>query len=1064
MPEQIDVSPLLDGFTIGTPVNDHYGVCCYPAVKENSERKYIVKVISIPASQTQLDALLITGAYKNAAEAGDYFRQTAGDLIREVQLLQNLSRLEGFLPYEGCQVEPMQKNRTGYRICLLSGFRLSLERYMHRHTVSHLEAVNLGIDICAALAACRKAGMMYIDLKPSNIFISNKKEYKIGDLGFTPLDSMKYSSMPEKYRSCYTPPELLDDFSVLNGTADTYALGMILYQIFNHGALPQDLTKPLPAPDAADEEMAGILLKACAPDPADRWEDPTQMGQALIDYMQRGTINDVPIMEPITGPASGKRNGAGYQTTRFPTPPEEPEAAAPDETTAPDEAPPPSPEVEPRQERTEPEQIPPEQEQVPPEQEQVPPEQEQVTPEQEQVPQEVEEAPPEEVPTEAEQAAPPSPEEPEAISTAELEMQFRAFAQEPSAEETPAAEAAPPEQTQSSFFDGFPEAESQTSPAPEQALPIFSATEIEAAAAEEFSRLTGDYVPETEAAEEEAPEPIDSEQLDEELEEMNQFLRAYEQRVLKTSKPQPHVEPVVIKQQKKKRSAISILFLIFFLCLLLAASVWGYMYYSTEYLQTVNGITIEEELGKLTVHVDSDVQESLLSVVCTDPYGNSYTQNVRSGIAEFTKLTPGTFYTIQVKISGLHKLTTPITEVFTTEGTTNVAAFTAAMGSQDGSVTLSMIVEGHEPDQWQVFYSADGEPEYSETFTGHTVTVNNLVLGKLYTFRLEMINSGRNSAAGGQNTVQFTPAQAIGARNLSIVSCLNGELTVQWDNTASIQPEYWWVHCYGGDYDESQEVTGTQAVFTGISSDKSYTIEVCAKGMTQTSRVSVSANPITLTDLQIDESNPQELVLSWQFQGAAPEGGWMVMYTLDNSNLPSVVKADGTTAIVAPRIPGAVYHFTFQADGDVSVFGGSQTYTCPAAPVYTGHQTSGDNISCRLLVTPEDENWTYTAISNNSSNHSFAAGQPLSVVLQSVYGNYLDYEDINILYVFRDTTLGASGELIGEAVCNWHDLWNSNNSQYAELDIPVAPTKAGDYVLDIYFNGMSVASANLTIY
>ena len=150
MPEQIDVSPLLDGFTIGTPVNDHYGVCCYPAVKENSERKYIVKVISIPASQTQLDALLITGAYKNAAEAGDYFRQTAGDLIREVQLLQNLSRLEGFLPYEGCQVEPMQKNRTGYRICLLSGFRLSLERYMHRHTVSHLEAVNLGIDICAA--------------------------------------------------------------------------------------------------------------------------------------------------------------------------------------------------------------------------------------------------------------------------------------------------------------------------------------------------------------------------------------------------------------------------------------------------------------------------------------------------------------------------------------------------------------------------------------------------------------------------------------------------------------------------------------------------------------------------------------------------------------------------------------------------------------------------------------------------------------------------------------------------------------------------------------------------
>ena len=59
MNDQIAVSPLLDGFTIGTPVADHYGICCYPAVKENSQRRFIVKAISVPPSQTQLDALLI---------------------------------------------------------------------------------------------------------------------------------------------------------------------------------------------------------------------------------------------------------------------------------------------------------------------------------------------------------------------------------------------------------------------------------------------------------------------------------------------------------------------------------------------------------------------------------------------------------------------------------------------------------------------------------------------------------------------------------------------------------------------------------------------------------------------------------------------------------------------------------------------------------------------------------------------------------------------------------------------------------------------------------------------
>lgn len=998
MAEQFAVSPLLDGFTIGTPVNDHYGVCCYPAVKENSERKYIVKVISIPASQTQLDALLITGAYQNSAEAVDYFKQLTDSLLEEAQLLHTLSRLQGFVPFEGCQVEPMEGSRIGFRIYLLSGFRLSLERYMHRHTVSHLEAVNLGIDLCQALSACRKAGKMYIDLKPSNIFISTKKEYKIGDLGFVSLDSMKFSSMPEKYRSCYTPPELLDDLSILNATADTYALGMILYQIFNNGALPQDPTKPLPAPASADEEMAAILCKACAPEPKDRWEDPGQMGQALIDYMQRGTINDVPIMEPIVGSLSGKKDEAIYQTAKFPIPGEQPEAQpSPAEETE-----------EAQQERRVTEEPAPE----------------------ESLPAETEDA---EAPAE-EPVLPPVTEEPEFTEAAPIE-----------------------------FTEEVPAEEEGASISAEEAL-SFSTEEIEAAAAEEFSRLTGDYVPPAPEEEEEAPPVLEPEQLDEELEQMNQFLRSSEKPVVTERKPQPHVEPVVIKPQKKKRSAVSVLFTILFLCLLLSGFVWGYMYYETEYLQTVDDVIITEDLNKVTVQVDSKIQEGLLSVVFTDAYGNSFTRNIRGGMAEFTDLTPGTFYNVQLQISGLHKLTGPVSQVHTTEGITNIAALTAGTGAVDGSVQLSMIVEGHEPDQWKVFYSAEGEPELAKAFTGHSVTVDNLVLGKLYTFRMELINGANQSVAGGQNTVSFTPTQVINAENLSIVSYTDGALTVQWSSSAETMPEFWQVRCYGAGYDESQHTDSTRAVFQGISSDNSYTVEVWAKGMSQAARVSVSANPITLTDFKVDDSDPMELKLTWSYQDKVPENGCMVMYTLDGSDLPSVVKAQDTTAVIAPRIPGAVYHFSFQADGDVSVFNGNQDYACPAAQVYSGHQNSGDRISCRLLATPEDENWSYTAISDGSTNQSFAAGQPLSAVLQSEYGNFLDYEDISILYVFRDAAKGTSAELIGEEVINWHDLWNENDSHFAELNIPVAPTKPGNYVLDIYFNGMAAASANLTIY
>ena len=59
MSEQKLVSPLLDGFVMGDPMSNHDGVCCCPAMRENSEEKYIVKIVSVPASQ-RLTVCLVT--------------------------------------------------------------------------------------------------------------------------------------------------------------------------------------------------------------------------------------------------------------------------------------------------------------------------------------------------------------------------------------------------------------------------------------------------------------------------------------------------------------------------------------------------------------------------------------------------------------------------------------------------------------------------------------------------------------------------------------------------------------------------------------------------------------------------------------------------------------------------------------------------------------------------------------------------------------------------------------------------------------------------------------------
>ena len=69
------ISPLLDGFVMGDPISDHHGVRCCPAMQLDTEQKYIVKIISIPASQKQLDALLLTGAYSSKEDALAYFAE-----------------------------------------------------------------------------------------------------------------------------------------------------------------------------------------------------------------------------------------------------------------------------------------------------------------------------------------------------------------------------------------------------------------------------------------------------------------------------------------------------------------------------------------------------------------------------------------------------------------------------------------------------------------------------------------------------------------------------------------------------------------------------------------------------------------------------------------------------------------------------------------------------------------------------------------------------------------------------------------------------------------------------
>lgn len=934
MSEQKLISPLLDGFTLGNPMSNHDGICCCPAMKENSDEKYIVKIISIPASQVQLDALLLTGAYKDPADAMDYFKEVADGIEKEAQLLKTLSKLEGFLSYEDLQIVPMENGKLGYEVYLLSSYKRSLDRYMRRHLMTHLEAVNLGLDLCQALAICRRSGHMYVDLKPTNIFISKGKEYRIGDLGFVSLEALPFTSLPGKYRSAYSPPEAQDDLKTLNKTVDTYGVGMVLYQIFNDGALPKAPKNPaeaFPSPANADYELAEIIMKAISPKIEDRWQDPMEMGQALIAYMQRNTVNNTPLAPPRAILEDAE--------------PLVPQAEG------------------------------------------------------------------EEASVSAEEVVEKAPE------SASNEPTEEAISEESISEETP------------------PEAEAVEAPAEDVQTEVPSVI---------------------------VPEPMVEIDEDEEdfLKLLSEDLKESEEDDADCMEENPLSEKEETAEKIKKPRGKHLILSVVAVLILALLGCGVYFFYQNYYLQTIDALTVDGSQNELTVSIDTDMDLSLLNVRCTDTYGNTSVQTLENGQAVFSDLLPDSLYRIELEVSGFHKLVGKTSEIFTTDALTNIVSFTAITGPEDGSVLLNFTVDGSDPEEWVLTYSAEGEETLTQNFTGHAVTVKGLTVGKTYTFQL---GSSDGIDVLGNATQTFTASRLVMAENLNIVSLENGNMTVRWTHPADAVVESWTVRCYNDDgHEEVKEVTGNEAVFTNIDSNVAYTVEVTASGMTQPARVSISANPITITAFTVSEEDPSQLTISWDYTGSTPEGGWLLMYSLDNSDTPNVVKCSETSAVISPRVHGATYKFELQSADSTSIFGNLHQHTCPNVNIFEENGLSADKITAYLLKTPEGD-WTYESVGNDAFADSFASGDQISVVLRSSAGFYLPSQDIEVLYVIRDASGNVLTELISQETIDWNALWYEGDYHVGELDVPKAPTKAGDYSISIYFNNAAVTSTTFSI-
>ena len=1023
------ISPMLDGYSIGEPFSNHHGVRCCPAMHSNSDGKYIVKVISIPASQVQLQALLLTGAYQSEAAARDYFLELAEGIIAETDVLNKLSKQEGFLSFEDHQIVP-KENEVGYDIYLLSSYRRTLARHLRKTAMTHLAAVNLGLDLCAALTVSRNAGYLYADLKPENIFVCHDREFRIGDLGFLKLDSLKFTSIPERCISAYTAPEIVDAFSDINPTIDIYSAGLILYQIYNGGTLPfvgRAAAEALPAPAYADYELAEIILKACAPDPKDRWQTPYEMGQALVSYMQRNGVNDVPIVASVESHEDVVQELVA----------EEP---MPEEGSAADTAQDPS--VEQiclddfyqylGQEETD-------------------------------------------ASAESEEVHIDIPgQTDDDVQEDYLNLSFlddilgddtvpsEDMAKDFTYDDV-SADASSILSMADDLISNKHEQAGELAAAPDPVIPLSEVAESMDDATKVIKE-TAVAVEETDGEFEEEYEDEDDEFDDEDdewpegtvedsdTEDASSAMKAARR---KSATRQSEQRRSAKKKSEQKKHSGKWIALICVLLLLCGLAVGGYLFYRDYYLRNVSTLTLEGSEDQLVVKVAANVDESLLTVHCVDTYGISMNSPVVDGKAVFTGLNPNTLYKVTVEVTGLHKLTGEIADSYTTPVQTEILTFNAVTGTEPGTAILSFTVDGMDSTAWSVTYWADGVEEQKAIFGGHTANISGLVSGKTYTFRLE---AGSSMYITGMEQIEYTAVDPVVAENLAITGATAESLDVSWSVPEGTQVTSWTVRCYSDSgYDETIVTDQTSVTFTNLNGNEAHTVEVLAEGMSAGSRCYMSANAVTIHDVKAAPNNGN-LLLTWDFTGNTPAGQWILTYNIDGAAYKEMVRTNTSSVEISPLVPGAEYTVTILLEDGTTVFAKPFTVTAPEAKKFSGYLTGADYITASMCKTPAKPNWNRADLKASDYTDTFTVGTKASFLLYTSRTYNTSPNVITTMFVIHD----ENGVLVSSNITQqtWTNMWYK---RYCELDIPALPDTPGTYSIAIYFNGAFVHSQNFYV-
>ena len=225
----------------------------------------------------------------------------------------------------------------------------SLQEIIARHSAEKklfdpVRAAHYVAQAAVGMQHAHELGMVHRDIKPGNLLLDRTGVIKVLDMGLARFFNKQQDSVTEKYddkcvlgTADYLAPEQAVS-NIVDVRADIYSLGGTLYFMltgqtpFPDGTIAAKLVahqtrEPRPVEEFRSDVPAGVLdvlRKMMAKDPADRYQEPMEVAEALAEWAEAPLgpppEPEMPVLCPLVrelaGPPAPDRSGASPPLAR----------------------------------------------------------------------------------------------------------------------------------------------------------------------------------------------------------------------------------------------------------------------------------------------------------------------------------------------------------------------------------------------------------------------------------------------------------------------------------------------------------------------------------------------------------------------------------------------------------------------------------------------------------------------------------------------------------------------------------------------------------------------------